>query len=209
MRDVYVVVGLVVVVIAGFYLGYSMTISSSASTAAPESPIDAVTDVGAGLTVPTKNISGEKTPENVSKTLDNVTENLTDQIKENETNRTQDASGSDDSWADDIVVQVSTDKYDYKSYDEMEITVIVDSPVIVDEVMIELRGIVNDWGVSKLKLNKKTSLSEGPNVVKFDYTVPKCYGCAGLKAGEYSINAKVLYNDIGVSNASTEVSIQK
>ncbi|MBN2518116.1 MAG: hypothetical protein JXB14_04680 [Candidatus Altiarchaeota archaeon] len=195
MRDVYVLVGLVVVILVGSYLGYNMTIHASTPTTAHGGPTSTTTRIENG---PTK--LPEENPEN-------STEN---NPLAGEENRTQDdAARLDDSWMAGIRAQISTDKYEYKSLEEMEISVVVDSPVVVGEVVIELRGILNDWGVSKLKLDKKTPLSEGHNVVKFDYTVPKCYGCAGLDPGTYSISAEVKYNDISLANTSTEVSIQK
>lgn len=103
-------------------------------------------------------------------------------------------------------VSLLTDKDVYYSNELMNITVIIDSENIIENVDVRVYGI--NARRNRLDKTEKVGIKEGLNTVNFLYKTPSCYGCAGISPGIYKINAEVKYDNKTI-NKIKEVEIRK
>jgi len=110
----------------------------------------------------------------------------------------------------EISITVLTDKEVYHSNEEMEIKVLIETTEELPDSEIYLYGI-DTGGVRgpRLEIEEDAEIKVGSTALSFEYTTPKCYGCAGISEGLYNINVELTDENGTIANATTEVEILK
>jgi hypothetical protein len=106
-----------------------------------------------------------------------------------------------------LSISARTDKYSYYSREIMTLSVDVSSAHNIEGTRIRVAGIKNTYDSDKLKFAELSDISIGENNFEWVYTVPSCYGCSGLKPGEYGITAWVELGDERLAETSLTIEI--
>jgi hypothetical protein len=106
-----------------------------------------------------------------------------------------------------LSISARTDKYSYYSREIMTLSVDVSSAHNIEGTRIRVAGIKNTYDSDKLKFAELSDISIGENNFEWAYTVPSCYGCSGLKPGEYGITAWVELGDERLAETSLTIEI--
>ena len=85
------------------------------------------------------------------------------------------------------ILSFSTDKKTYHSKERMNVTIVIKSSDILENVSVKVYGIKDRHGNYRLNAEKSINLSKGINTIPFTYTTPSCYGCAGINPGSYRL----------------------
>ncbi len=99
------------------------------------------------------------------------------------------------------VLDVTTDKDVYKSAEKMTVEAMVYCSDDVEGVLMKATGISG-----KMNLEKTVDLVTGENAVTFEYTLPRCNVCGGIKPGTHSCSVLAEYGEES-SSYDTEVEI--
>jgi hypothetical protein len=100
------------------------------------------------------------------------------------------------------------DKEVYHSGEVMKINGYLESSSRIENVSVRFFGI-NARNSYALDNTRQINISEGKNLILFDYKAPPCNTCAGIKAGIYKINAEIVYENNTIANATADVEIQQ
>lgn len=91
---------------------------------------------------------------------------------------------------------ISVDKEVYHSAEVMNLSMVVYSDFDLKNVSVKIEGING-----RLNQEKVLNLSKGMNEVSFSYQLPKCNVCGGIKEGNYTLNCKVIYENVVVKGS--------
>lgn len=103
-----------------------------------------------------------------------------------------------------FVGDIETDKDVYKSAELMKFSAPVDCNMDLEGAVVSATGISG-----KMNLQRPINLTEGENMMEFEYTLPKCNVCGGIRPGEQTINIRVHYNNDLIAENSASVEIQQ
>jgi hypothetical protein len=105
------------------------------------------------------------------------------------------------------ILNFTTDKKTYGSYEEMKILVLLKSPKDVENVTINVFGI-RPRVYAYVNESKIVNLKEGENEIVFLAKTPYCTsGCGGVYPGPYDLYAKVFFNGKEVTNSTTTINL--
>lgn len=104
-------------------------------------------------------------------------------------------------------ITLETDKDLYHSNEIIHVTSKVSSQTDLNNITIHFYGIYA--GRYRLEHTLQSELKRGENIIIFDYTAPKCYGCAGISPGTYQISADVLYDSKIMSTTTINVELRQ
>jgi len=103
-------------------------------------------------------------------------------------------------------MQLNLDKNIYHSNEQMNITVQIETNKTAENANIKVYGIYASR--NRLNLSKTTNLSEGNNLILFEYKTPSCNTCSGIRPGMYDITAEVEYNGT-MTKETKQIEIQQ
>ncbi|MCC7552487.1 hypothetical protein KO317_02365 [Candidatus Micrarchaeota archaeon] len=126
-------------------------------------------------------------------TIDKDLANETDHINISETNN----SNINDEFdlEPNLVINISTDKLEYKSSQQVNISINIESNMDFKNASLSIRAINN-----RFKEDRTIDLTIGNNSEKYLFKLPKCNVCGGIKEGDYTITANIVLNNITFSN---------
>jgi hypothetical protein len=84
-----------------------------------------------------------------------------------------------------------TDKPLYHSAETMNITAIVDSNQVLENVTVSVQGLKG-----KLNLKENFNLEKGLNQISLTYRLPRCNVCGGINEGDYDIKFEISYGEM-------------
>ncbi len=106
--------------------------------------------------------------------------------------------------ADVNVVDISFENDVYHSSEMMRFNVTVNSDAHMGDVTVSVTGISG-----KMDIEKTVNLSEGNNIISFEFGLPRCNVCGGISAGTHMIDAMVYYSGELVAEDSASVEIRQ
>ncbi len=92
----------------------------------------------------------------------------------------------------------------YHSGELMRFNVSVSSDIYLEGVSVSAAGISG-----KMNMEKTVNISEGDNLIAFEFGLPGCNVCGGIKAGTHTIVTSVYYSGELVAGNSTSVEIRQ
>jgi len=101
------------------------------------------------------------------------------------------------------IVNITTDKDVYHSNEIMGIGVILYSSKDADDVNVRCRGIEG-----RLNEERVVNLSAGRNHISFEFRLPRCNVCGGIREGIYRFECMVSWGDTE-ENSSVYVEIRQ
>jgi hypothetical protein len=78
----------------------------------------------------------------------------------------------------------------YRSKQEWNATVFIDSPENITGAEVWLKGILSDGNLKLLK-REDLDLKKGANIVIFKGSMPSCYGCARITESFYNVSSSI------------------
>lgn len=107
------------------------------------------------------------------------------------------------------VFSVTTDKELYHSNEVMMMKIMVNSSGYTNETNLEIKGIQDSYGQTRLSHVMPANLTPGSNIFVYDYHLPSCSKCAGLNPGKYPVNVTLVKNGTAISNMSVWVDLEQ
>jgi len=107
------------------------------------------------------------------------------------------------------ITAVTTDKDLYHSREVMKIAIFLNSSQKMDDTTVRIVGIQDRFGKMRLSHTMPANISSGPAVLTYDYPLPACSSCSGLKNGVYEINVTLVRNGVIISTMTRSVQISK
>jgi hypothetical protein len=105
------------------------------------------------------------------------------------------------------ILNFSTDKKTYGSYEDMKISVLLRSPKKFENVTINVFGI-RPRVYAYINESKIVDLEEGKNEIVFLAKTPYCTsGCGGVYPGPYDLFVKVFVNGEEMSTSTTKINL--
>jgi hypothetical protein len=105
-------------------------------------------------------------------------------------------------------ISIAMDKEIYYSSEEMNINA---SILLPEEgyVVLKIYGIPDSRG--NYRINEERNISAGPERTDeaFVFSMPSCYGCAGVSPGNYEIVMELVSNGKIIGNCSKTVKLEK
>lgn len=107
----------------------------------------------------------------------------------------------------EFALEISTDKAEYGSHEEVYINLIISSPENIENALVKV------WGIAPRSTNyiedeQTVSLQRGENTIQFVEETPNCTsGCGGVTPGEYVLYASVDVNSETVAEAETKITL--
>lgn len=98
---------------------------------------------------------------------------------------------------------ISTDKILYHSSENVNLTAMIYSKSDLENITVIANGINGRLNEKRI-LNLKTGMNE----IHFNYKLPRCNVCGGIRAGDYSLNCEVIYKNITAEKSIT-INIQQ
>ena len=102
-----------------------------------------------------------------------------------------------------FIENISTNNIVYHSAELMKLNISIYSTSNLQKAVVKVSGING-----RLNEEKIVNLKEGINEVYFNYQLPRCNVCGGIKAGDYEINCEVSYRNL-TSEKSIKINIQQ
>lgn len=100
-----------------------------------------------------------------------------------------------------MIESIEIEKDLYYSAELMRFNATINSDTYLDEVSVKASGISG-----KMNLEKTVNLTEGDNIVEFEFGLPRCNVCGGIRAGTHTVNVGVYYGElIAEHSASVEI----
>ncbi len=98
---------------------------------------------------------------------------------------------------------LSTDKALYHSSENVNLIAMIYSKPALENVTIIATGING-------RLNEKRilNLKKGINEIHFNYKLPRCNVCGGIRAGDYNLSCRVIHKNITAEKSIT-INIQQ
>jgi hypothetical protein len=107
------------------------------------------------------------------------------------------------------ITAVTTDKDLYHSNEIMKIAVFLNSSQKTDDTTVRIEGIQDRFGRMRLSHNMPANISPGSVVLTYDFQLPSCSSCSGLKRGFYEINVTLVRNGAIISNMTRSVQLSQ
>ena len=97
----------------------------------------------------------------------------------------------------------TTDQNLYHSKDPMVVTVTLNATGDMQDVYLNISGIINERGKIMVYNETVTNLTAGVNRIIFKERMPSCNRCSKLSEGTYYLNLTVVYQNTTLINATT------
>ncbi|RJS70498.1 MAG: hypothetical protein CW694_07510 [Candidatus Syntrophoarchaeum sp. WYZ-LMO15] len=97
----------------------------------------------------------------------------------------------------------TTDKDLYHSKDTMIVRIGLNATGDMENVYINISGIVNKRGRIMIYNETTVNLTRGLNEIEFIERMPSCSRCSGLSEGTYHLNMTVVYRNRTIINETT------
>jgi len=107
------------------------------------------------------------------------------------------------------ITSVSTDRDLYHSNEVMHIVIGVNSAGNIGNTSLNINGIIDRNGNTRLTHEIAAPLSPGPTVLTYDYQLPPCSHCAGLDPGMYEFNVTLVHDGVEISRMAHSVDIEQ
>jgi hypothetical protein len=107
------------------------------------------------------------------------------------------------------ITAVTTDKDLYHSNEVMKIAVFLNSSQKTDDTTVRIMGIRDQFGRMRLSHTIPANISPGSVVLTYDYPLPHCSSCSGLKSGVYEINVTLVRNGAIIAHMTRSVQISQ
>ena len=107
------------------------------------------------------------------------------------------------------ITSVSTDRDLYHSNEVMHIVIGVNSAGNIGNTSLNINGIIDRNGNTRLTHEIEAPLSPGPAVLTYDYQLPPCSHCAGLDPGMYEFNVTLVHDGVEISRMAHSVDIEQ
>jgi len=107
------------------------------------------------------------------------------------------------------VTSVTTDKDLYHSNEVMMMKILVNSSGYTNDTSLNLEGITDKFGQTRLSHVMPANLTPGPNVFLYDFHLPTCSKFSGLDPGTYPIDVTLEKNGTVISNMSITVNLEQ
>ena len=105
------------------------------------------------------------------------------------------------------IVNFSTDKSIYGSYEEIKISLVVRSSKYIENASANLFGI-KPYNHAYVNESKLVNLAKGDNEIIFRAKTPYCNsGCGGVYPGPYNLSAGILINGEMAANSTTTINL--
>ncbi|MCD6495909.1 MAG: hypothetical protein J7K54_01425 [Candidatus Aenigmarchaeota archaeon] len=98
---------------------------------------------------------------------------------------------------------VSVEKKLYHSAETMRFNVSVDSDTAIDGLGISAEGISG-----KMLIDRKVNITPGTNLFEFEYALPRCNVCGGIRPGNHSLSVDIYYGGL-IDTLTLTVEIQQ
>ena len=108
-----------------------------------------------------------------------------------------------------LTLNLSSDKKVYHSSEKMELKTMIETDSKIENLTVRVYGIKDIRGNYRVKGEKVVSAEPPFTSENFEFTMPSCYGCAGVSPGEYEIVMEVLQNGELIRNQSVTVKLEK
>jgi len=106
-----------------------------------------------------------------------------------------------------IEMVLKTDKEVYRSGETMLVSAELSEQI--GNVTVSVRGIKDSRGNYRVEQDYQIPADSLQDQVNFSFTMPSCYGCAGVSPGDYEIYAEILSGSQQVANATRVVRLEK
>jgi hypothetical protein len=107
------------------------------------------------------------------------------------------------------ITAVITDK-DLSPFNEvMKIAIFLNSSQKTDDTTVRIMGIQDQFGRMRLSHTIPANISPGSVVLTYDYQLPHCSSCSGLKSGVYEINVTLVRNGVIIANMTRSVQLSQ
>jgi len=107
------------------------------------------------------------------------------------------------------ITAVTTDKELYHSREVIKIAIFLNASQETDDIIVRIVGIRDQFGRMRLSHTMPANISSKPAVLTYDYPLPHCSSCSGLKNGVYEINVTLVRNGAIISHMTRSVQISK
>ena len=107
------------------------------------------------------------------------------------------------------ITAVTTDKDLYHSNEVMKIAISLNSSQKTNDTTVRIEGIQDRFGRMRLSHTMPANISPGSVVLTYDYQLPSCSSCSGLKGGVYEINVTLDRNGAIISNMTRSVQLSQ
>ncbi len=95
-------------------------------------------------------------------------------------------------------ITITTDEQEYKSSQQVNVTIEIDSNVNFQNASLSISAINN-----RFKEDRQINLTVGNNIETYLFKLPRCNVCGGIREGEYSVSTNIVLNNITFSNLTT------
>ncbi|MDD5749801.1 MAG: hypothetical protein PHO91_03395 [Patescibacteria group bacterium] len=105
---------------------------------------------------------------------------------------------------------VQSDKTAYRSYEKVNLSIDLISDRDLENVLIEAKGINNDFNRSYFNQNKTVNLKKQSTYsLNFSQTLPACNSCFGLTPGNYNIKISASHQGKVLETETINLSISQ
>jgi len=108
-----------------------------------------------------------------------------------------------------LTLSLSSDKTVYHSSEEMELRAMIESGTATDNLTVRVYGIKDSRGNFRVSGERVISVEPPGKTETFTFSMPSCYGCAGVTAGDYEITFEVERDGQVIGNLSETVKLEK
>jgi hypothetical protein len=105
------------------------------------------------------------------------------------------------------ITEVTTDKELYHSREVIKIAIFLNASQETDDTTVRIVGIRDQFGRMRLSHTMPATISSKPAVLTYEYPLPHCSSCSGLKNGVYEINVTLVRNGAIISHMTRSVQI--
>ena len=102
------------------------------------------------------------------------------------------------------VMEASTDKGIYHSGETLQMNVSVPAE---GNLTLKVYGVKDRGGGYRINQEKELNGSEG--ILSMRFSLPRCYGCAGVSEGNYTIFCELVSNNSVVYNTTRMIELKK
>lgn len=107
-----------------------------------------------------------------------------------------------------LSIGIAADKSVYHSSEEMELTSTIGTDTRVGNLTIRVYGIKDRGGRYRINGERLIDIAPPGKTETFTFSMPSCYGCAGVSPGEYEITMEIIRNNETIGNDSVTVVLE-
>jgi hypothetical protein len=108
-----------------------------------------------------------------------------------------------------LTLNLSSDKEVYRSSDKMELQANIETDFKIENLTVKVYGVKDRSGNYRVNGERVITAEAQRTTETFAFTMPSCYGCAGVSPGDYEIVMEIIKNGEIIGNFSHTVRLEK